>query len=91
MIIQYGDRSRDQPRRPRIGSAGAGTHAGAAGRLIAMPWDQSAAQRARDWLTDEGAPGDQIAGRVDVLVDADADAADEAVRVLHRAAGPAAC
>jgi hypothetical protein len=61
MIIQPDARSRDQACRPGAGGVGAETRAGAVWRLIATAQDQSAAQRAHDWLTDHGLSDDQIA------------------------------
>jgi hypothetical protein len=61
MIIQPDARSRDQARRPSGGGVGAETRARRVWRLIATAQDQSAAQRAHDWLTDHGLPDDRIA------------------------------
>lgn len=60
MIIQSDARSRDQARRPGTGGVGAEMRAGAVWRLIATAQDQSVAQRAHDWLTDQGLPDDRI-------------------------------
>jgi hypothetical protein len=61
MIIQPDARSRDRTRRPGTGGLDAETRTTAVWRLIATAQDQSAAQRAHDWLTGQGLPDDRIA------------------------------
>lgn len=86
MIIQPDAHSRDQARRPGTGGVGAETRAAAAWRIIATAQDQPAAQRAHDWLTDQGLPDDRIAIVGRDLRPAPAPDARTTVRVAVRGA-----